>query len=113
MRPNQLVLRCYAERHDDLWLAFCLDFSLGVQGDSLEEVRSKLESQIQEYVHDALVGEDRAHAEYLLTRRAPLSHWLTYWAIRIEGKLARMVHARRQPEARPFHEVMPIAPAHC
>lgn len=113
MRPRQLLLRCYAERNGDLWVAYCLDFTLACQGDTLKEVKAKLDAQIRDYVYDALVGEDREHAEYLLTRRAPARYWLTYWYIRAVGVIARALHLARQPSARPFHEVMPVAPATC
>ncbi len=36
-------LRCFAEFSDGLWAAYCLDLGLGAQGDSLAEVKAKLE----------------------------------------------------------------------
>lgn len=115
MRPNQLLVRCYAKRDGDLWVAFCLDFSLGAQANSLEEAKQKLDEQIREYVYDALAGEDREHAEYLLNRRAPLAYWLRYWGIRAAFKLSRMVtpHSSRQVNSKPFNEVLPMVPAVC
>ena len=79
MKSTELMLRCYAERKNGIWQAFCLDFTLAVQGDSVEEVKNKLESQILEYVHDALVGKDKKHAKDLLERKAPLKYWLKFY----------------------------------
>ncbi|TAM59322.1 MAG: DUF1902 domain-containing protein [Rhodanobacter sp.] len=113
MRAKKLLLRCYAEHDGNLWVAFCLDFSLGCQGDSFEEVRTKLDAQIRDYVSDALCGEDRQHADYLLTRRAPLSYWLRYWVIRLQSAVATRLHANRSQSSRPFKEPLPLIPASC
>ncbi len=72
-------LACYAEKKGGYWQAFCLNFDLAAQGDSLADVRQRIEAQIDDYVREALV-EDREHAEYLLSRRAPLRMWLKYYA---------------------------------
>jgi hypothetical protein len=79
MRPQQLVLRCYAERVGNQWQAFCLDFCLAVQADSVAEAEKKLVSMIGEYVYDALAGQDKESAANLLQRRAPLKYWLKYY----------------------------------
>jgi hypothetical protein len=79
MKPTQLLLRCYAEKVGNQWQAFCLDLSLAAQGDTFAEAKDKLDAMVAEYVYDALVGDDREHAEQLLTRRAPLRDWLKYY----------------------------------
>ncbi|KAB8198572.1 DUF1902 domain-containing protein [Lysobacter maris] len=109
MRPEQLILRCYAERKGDQWQAFCLEFSLAAQGDSLNEARAKLDEQIREYVHDSLVGKDRLHAAQLLSRKAPLRFYLRYAYISAVLKLRG--HDTRK-KAR-FKEAMPLVPALC
>ncbi|MEK7261121.1 MAG: DUF1902 domain-containing protein [Pseudomonadota bacterium] len=78
IRPVSLILRCYADKEGNQWQAFCLDLSLAAQASSFEEAKHKLERMIGEYVYDALVGEDKVHADALLNRRAPLSYWLKY-----------------------------------
>lgn len=125
MRPNDLFVRCYAERKGIHWQAFCIDFSLGAQGDSLAEVKAKLEAQIREYVFDALCGEDREHSEYLFARRAPLRFRLRYEYIRVLCGLVRRLAklaashgaSRRLREGShvPFREPVPLVPAyaHC
>jgi hypothetical protein len=113
MRAKKLLLRCYAERTDDLWLAFCLDFSLGVQADTLDEARAKLEAQIRDYVRDALNGEDRAHAGVLLSRRAPLVYWLKYWWAGVVGWMARETRVQPPAASRRFREAIPLVPAPC
>lgn len=115
MRPKQLLVRCYAKRDGGLWVAFCLDFSLGVQADTLEEAKQKLDDQIREYVHDALAGEDRKHAGDLLRRRAPMSFWLEYWGIRFMFAVTafQRKNGRKNLSSKPFNEVLPMVPAVC
>jgi hypothetical protein len=79
MRPGDLLLRCYANKHDGQWQAFCIDLSLAAQGEDFPEVKEKLESMIAEYMYDALAGEDREYAEQLLNRKAPFKQIATYY----------------------------------
>lgn len=113
MRPNELVLRCFAERDEGVWVAYCLDLSLVAQGDSLEEVRGKLDAQVREYVHDALAGQDRRFAASLLSRKAPLSTYMRYYRVKALIAIARKLHAVKKPQAKPFKEVLPLAPQLC
>ncbi|MDD2724937.1 MAG: DUF1902 domain-containing protein [Methylovulum sp.] len=104
MTPNQLIIKCYAEQEADCWVAVCLDFNLAAQGDSFEEVKTKLEAMIAEYVFDALAGEDKPYAAQLLSRRAPLSSWLKYYFIKLKITL---LHGT----GRVFDETLPLIPA--
>lgn len=116
MRASKLILRCYAELSEGQWQAFCLDFSLAAQADTFEEARAKLDEQIREYVCDALTGQDKEHATYLMRRRAPVLFWVKYWLA-----LAFAVLARKQPSPKAesndapmaFKEPIPLVPAHC
>jgi len=110
MLPRQRLVRCYAKRDCDLWVAFCLDFALAAQADTLDEAKRKLDGQIREYVHDALNGADRAHAGALLTRRAPLSFWLEYWQIRAGFALKKWFRPGQQSRAFVFDERLPVIP---
>lgn len=74
LRNPTKSFRCYAEREDGQWMAFCVDLTLAVQGESYEEVREKLHKQVISYVNEALTI-DRDHAQELLNRRAPLA-WM-------------------------------------
>lgn len=112
MRPNQLILRCYAERDGALWMAVCLDLSLAAQADSYEEARRKLDAQIHDYVREAL-SQDKEHAAYLLTeRKAPLSEWVRYYALKYAARIARFFH-RPSRDVKPFRETLPMVPAPC
>ena len=104
MDPKQLIVKCYAEQEGDCWVAVCLNFNLAAQGDSFEEVKTKLEAMIAEYVYDALVGVDKPYASQLLTRSAPLSSWLKYQLIRLRIALC---HTHEHI----FDETMPLRPA--
>lgn len=77
------TLRCMAYQQDGVYIAACLDLSLAAQANTIEEAMSKLESQVDDYISEAL--EDKAHARELLSRRAPLSMWVKYWIV--AGKL--------------------------
>jgi len=112
MRTHNLVLRCYAERTRGVWNAYCLDLSLVAQGESFDEVKAKLDAQIEEYVADAMGGQDKQHAVRLMTRRAPLSMWLGYYAMKTFIRLAKLLGFGPGDRKR-FKEVMPLVPAHC
>ena len=105
MRPKELFLRCMADRSGNQYQAFCLDLDLAVQADSMAEAKLKLEAQISEYVYDALAGEDQAHAEQLLTRRAPPALWVRYYWYKI---LINVWHVRDGVLS--FKERMPLVP---
>lgn len=113
MRAEQLVVRCYAKPEGDAWVAVCVDFSLAAQGDTYQEARSKLDAQIHEYVFDALAGEDRAHAEYLLTRKAPLRFRLRYAMISTLNAAARLFGSAARPKPVRFKETLPLVPSLC
>ncbi|MDE2133491.1 MAG: hypothetical protein KGJ49_02715 [Alphaproteobacteria bacterium] len=74
------VLICVARGHEQDWEAFCLDFDLAVQGVSLEDVRTRLEDAIVDYVHAAMDEAEPARSQ-LLNRRAPFMVRL-HWGIR-------------------------------
>lgn len=109
MRANELILHCFAERRDGLWVAACLDFSLAAQATSLGEAKHKLETQIRDYVIEA-VTVDKVHGAQLLRRRAPVRDWLKYWFYR---QLTRLRARPMHPDACSFREPMPLAPVAC
>jgi predicted RNase H-like HicB family nuclease len=104
MDPKQLILKCYAEQEENCWVAVCINFNLAAQGDSFEEVKTKLEAMINDYVYDALAGEDKAYAAQLLSRSAPLSARLRFHFIRLKVALCHT-------QQRIFDETMPLRPA--
>nr|VFK21504.1 MAG: hypothetical protein BECKLPF1236B_GA0070989_12602 [Candidatus Kentron sp. LPFa]VFK65968.1 MAG: hypothetical protein BECKUNK1418G_GA0071005_107416 [Candidatus Kentron sp. UNK]VFK70613.1 MAG: hypothetical protein BECKUNK1418H_GA0071006_103328 [Candidatus Kentron sp. UNK] len=80
---NKTFLHCYAEEKDGYWQAFCLDFTLAAQGDTFEESRAKLVSMVEEYIYDAVNGEDRKYRKQLLSRRASARFWVKYYVYKI------------------------------
>ena len=101
MKSEQLLIRCLAQRNKNQWEAFCIDFCLAAQADTLEEAKQKLEAQIFDYLESALCGEDRQHANQLLNRKAPLS-------IRVKYALAALNSTWER-----FNEPVPMIPAYC
>ncbi len=107
MKTTRLIARCYAERIDSQWQAFCLDYCLAAQADSFEEAKQKLEQMLCEYIYDALEGEDREFAVQLLDRPAPFKYWVKYHAYRLMFK----VGAFRNEVHRLFNEPLPLVPS--
>ena len=107
MKPNKRMLRCYGERKGNIWQAFCVDLNLAVQGNSLQEVQSKLHQQVSSYLYDALEGEDKEYAEQLLNRKAPLYFWIKYYYC----KLLCGFDGARKDFCRIFDETMPLIPS--
>ena len=90
MKPFQILLRCYAERKEGHWQAFCIDLCLAVQGESQQEVRQKLHAQIADYLQDILGGEDLPYANQLLNRKAPFSIVAKYHLYSALGHIRRI-----------------------
>lgn len=107
LSPAQLLIRCFAEKKQNQWQAFSLEFGLAAQADSLPEVKRKLESMIQAYVYDALVGEDRGHADELLNRAAPWFVYAKYYCILL------LSHVAKAKEAVQFKEPVALEPRMC
>ena len=111
MKPVELIIRCYAESKRGVWQAFCLNFDLAVQGDSLEEVQEKMKAMVNDYVYDALAddGADRDFASQLLTRRAPVSVHLKYYRVVLSCRLSNI---KKDLCRKVFDTVMPLSPTH-
>ena len=99
MKTNQLIVRCYAKQEEGVWVAVSLDFALATQGDSLSEVKKKLEDQLYSYVSEAL--QDKEYGVSLLTRRAPISSWLEYYYIKLTNLITHKTSLI-------FDEIMPM-----
>lgn len=106
--PIQLVVHCLAERKDDCWQAFSLEFGLAAQGDSLPDVKHRLESMINSYVFDALIGEDRSHALELLTRKATWDVYAKYYLADVVSRAKRIWGAHNDTIL--FSEPLPLGP---
>lgn len=109
MKPVQLVLRCYGEKKGEVWQAFCIDLNLAAQGDSMRDVRGKLNSQIESYLYDALEGDDRKYADQLLNRKAPLAFRAKYYLYRVMCVAAA---AKDGIKDHIFNVVMPLTIPH-
>ena len=109
MNPKQMTLRCYAEKKDGIWQAFCIDLNLAVQGETQDEVRTKLHQQIVSYLHDALKGEDKEYAAQLLNRKAPIGFRIKYTFYRIYRTLRNFYKAKNGIN-HIFNEIIPHTP---
>jgi hypothetical protein len=75
---------CVASGQGSRWEAFCLDFDIAVQGQSLEEVRELLRDAIEMYVQTA-DAEPEPNRTRLLARKAPflvrfMWAWRVFWS---------------------------------
>ena len=84
----------------------CLDFTLAVQSDNLDDAEQLLKEQIEMYLRDAIVGQDVEYAENLLKRRAPMKYWLKYYLFRIRESFT---HRRNSHIAQ--SRTIPMVPA--
>jgi hypothetical protein len=113
LSPIKLVVRCFAECKDSQWQAFSLEFGLAAQADSFTEVRAKLDAMIQDYLYDALVGEDREHARELLTRRATLPVYLRYFYGSLCESLSKSANRSSGKRLKIFDEPWSMSPERC
>jgi len=84
MRNHSVELRCLIERDQGLYVGYCLDLGLGVQGDTVAEVHENLHAAIEAYlqrVAEIAQAGDESGALRLLRRKAPWSLRLKYWLV--------------------------------
>lgn len=87
---NRTVLFCYAEGSGNEWEGICLDFDIAVQGTSAQDVMSKLEAAIKdfiEYVHTL----PEAERKRFLHRRVP---WYVSLRLMLKTLFAWVCHKR-------------------
>jgi predicted RNase H-like HicB family nuclease len=105
LRPENLILRCYAHRTDKHnWVAVCLELNLAVEADSVEALREKMSDAIEGYIETLLDTNDPASIPELLHRRAPFLDWIKYYLIRLIIRIKRL--SRRlvvYKQSIPFH----------
>lgn len=70
-----------------LWVAMSLEFGLAAQALTEQEAKAKLTAQIQDYYQEALTL-DKAYQTQLLTRKAPLSWYIRYYALKLKDLIS-------------------------
>lgn len=103
MKTKDLILRCYARKTDDQWVAVCIDLCLAAQASSFQEAKKLLSEQITDYVEEALTVDQEFAAE-LLSRKAPLSQRFEYFLILASHK----IHVAKDGLARVFKTNLPV-----
>ena len=81
------VLRCYSRPEAGHYIGQCLELDIAVQGNSLEEVRRKMEKSLQSYLESL----DLENVRDLFPRRAPLPVWFDYYRVYLLAVLQRAV----------------------
>ncbi|HUZ67303.1 MAG TPA: hypothetical protein VMU56_06530 [Beijerinckiaceae bacterium] len=108
-----LTIRCLVEGRADHWQAFSLELGLAAQGESETDAKRKLADMIASYVYDALVGEDKEHAELLLTRRATIGIYAKYYKANILSRLRRGGDGHNGERQGTYRNPLPVAPVGC
>lgn len=82
IRSIQLILKCYGHRtKEGKWFGLCLDYNIAAEADSLEEMKQKMNEFIESYIETIHDTDDKDSIPNLLSRRAPIHYWLTYYLI--------------------------------
>jgi hypothetical protein len=68
---DRIVLLCYAEGSGDAWEGICLDFDIAVQGTSAQDVMTKLDAAIKDYL-EYVRSLPKSEQKRFLSRHAPL-----------------------------------------
>lgn len=74
-------LHIIVQKHDGYWSARCLDFTLYSVGNTAEEAKEKLAIEIDDFLYEAIEGQDKEFAVQLLLRRAPLRDWVIFHVV--------------------------------
>lgn len=102
--PNRLVLQCYGYKtKGGKWFGLCLNFNLGVEANSPDELRLKMHQVIESYIETVLDTEDKPSIPELLCRRAPMKDWLMYYGIKAVLFIRNFPNNFTFKEALPFH----------
>ena len=83
MKNNYILkYRCfgYKSKKENKYYAFCVDLNLTVQGDSAEEIKSKLAENIDIYLNTVLENQDDLNGLFPY-RKAPFSIMLRYYIV--------------------------------
>jgi len=107
------MIRCLLEKKDGQWIAVSLEFGLAAQADSEYEARRKLEVMVRSYVYDALVGEDKEHADILLKRRAPLGTFVKFYVAIMASRIRAYGGGQNGSHNSAYREPVPMAPVSC
>jgi hypothetical protein len=110
-QPVRIIVRCVAYRSENQWQAFSLEYGLAAQADSFHTAREKLHSMIDNYLDDALEGEDQQHAKLLLARRATANVYFAYYLAR-SARIARKLRMTIDSAPKAFCISEPH-PQHC
>lgn len=90
MKSLPPYFRCFVQRDGEVFVAVCIDLSLAVQADTLQEAREKLDALIHEYLHSAFTHH-REHLADLLFRPAPLGQVARYHYLGAMQTLRRLM----------------------
>lgn len=101
---SDLVLRCYGRKIDeDKWYGVCLNLNLATEAPSRQELVQKMSEVIKSYLYTVLDTEDIGSIPDLLTRRASISDWATYYGIAFLLYVTHLPTLFKFKQSIPFH----------
>jgi hypothetical protein len=104
LSPNALVLRCYGHpTKEGRWYGVCLEFNLAAEAESPEGLKYKLKGIIESYINTVIDTKDTDSIPLLLSRRAPVRDYLTYYGIKFLHTLSKFPGNFIFKESVPFH----------
>lgn len=104
LRPDELVLRCYGHQMGSKkWYGVCLELNLAAEAETSKELVDKLHEMILSYIDTVLDTEDQGSIGVLLSRKAPLKDWLTYYRIRLLNSIENLPNNIIFKRVIPFH----------
>lgn len=105
MKPTDLILRCYIEKQDGVWVAACIDFCLAAQSSARQHAIDKLHVQIKDHIREAITQPQ--FTKQLLSRKAPLKFIAKYYLIKTKETLYSLTH-NSKPQESVFNDCMPL-----
>lgn len=101
--PDKLIIRCYGRRKGDKWLGVCLNFNLATEADSSAKLIKKMNEIIRSYLKTVYNTENKSSIPELISRKAPLRDWCTYYLIRSSFVIRIFLH-----RCFTFYDAIPI-----
>lgn len=84
MTKETFMLRGMVYLDGDVFIAACIDLALASQASSAKEALEKLESQIRDYLDEAL-SDHKYSYDLIKNRKAPTSWFLHYYFIKFSS----------------------------
>ena len=101
---SNLVLRCYGHKTKaDKWYGVCIDLNIAAEASTPDQLKKKLNDQINSYIDAVLDTDDHDSIPELLSRKAPIQDRLKYHSIKSVISIRKLKDKLIFKELIPFH----------